>query len=60
VPFAVFCPIFDLQKIHIKQSPNEAKLFVDFFWARRHLKERRTIGEAAQGGHHPPGHARRP
>jgi hypothetical protein len=35
VPVAVFCPIFNLQKIHIKRSPNEAKLFVDFFWARR-------------------------
>jgi hypothetical protein len=30
VPVVVFCPIFDLQKIHIKRSPNEAKLFVDF------------------------------
>jgi hypothetical protein len=57
---AVFCLVFDLQKIHIKRSPNEAKLFVEFFWARRHKMDRRSTGEAAQGGYHPPGHARGP
>jgi hypothetical protein len=31
VPVAIFCPVFVSQKIHIKQSPNAAKLFGDFF-----------------------------
>src|SRR3990170_4685494 len=60
VPVAIFCPVFDLQKIHIKRSPNEAKLFVDFFWARRPPRDRRSTREAARGGQHPPGRARGP
>jgi hypothetical protein len=31
VPVAVFCLVFYLQKIHIKRSPNAAKLFGEFF-----------------------------
>ena len=40
VPVAIFCLFFTSQKINIKQSPNAAKLFGDFFgpediqWAR--------------------------
>ena len=34
VPVVVFCLFFTLQEINIKQSPNTAKLFVDFLWTR--------------------------
>ena len=34
VPVAVFCLFLTSQEINIKQSPNTAKLFVDFLWTR--------------------------
>ena len=53
----LFSALFDLQKIHIKRSPNAAKLFVDFFGARRQPWVRRTTRDEARGGQHLPGRA---
>ena len=50
VPVVVFCLFFTLQKINIKQSPNTAKLFVDFLWTRRHPVGQRTTWGCLEGG----------
>jgi hypothetical protein len=57
VPVAVFCPVFVLQKIRIKRSPNAAKLFVDIFGPEDNRGSEEEIGDEARGGEHPLGRA---
>ena len=37
-----FLLVFTSQEINTKRSPNAEKLFVDFFWSRRHLLDQRS------------------
>src|SRR6266536_2106428 len=57
---AVFCLFFTSQNISTKRSPNAAKLFVEFFWTRRHPVGQRSTWGVLQGEHNPPGRAWRP
>ena len=60
MPVAVFCLFLVFQKIHIKWSPNAAKLFDDFFWKETDPGSFGGAAEEPQGPHKPPGRATPP
>ena len=57
MPVAVFYLFLVFQKIHIKRSPNVAKLFDNFFWKETDPGSFGGAAEEPQGPHEPPGHA---
>ena len=54
MPVAVFCMFFTSREINTKRSPNAAKHFVDFSWARRHLVGQESTWGVLRGKHNPP------
>ena len=57
MPVAVFCPVFVLQKINTKRSPNATKLFGDFLLMEINTGSFGRGPEEEEVGHEAPGRA---
>src|SRR3989337_1815888 len=57
VPVAIFCMFFTSQEINTNQSPNAAKLFVDFLDQKTSNGPKKRLGGVLRGEHNPPGRA---